>query len=936
MDDRSPNSSDQSNHLSKDEVDILLHNYRKQIQDLRTELLTVQSERQEKLTISDSLQSFIPDLIQQAVIVTDIAGNIIYWNNFATTLYGWSGEEVMGRNVMAFISSDLTYAEGMAIMEKLREGETWSGEYIVKHKDQHSFKVHVHDSPFYDEDGNIAGIIGISRDVSEEVQTKELIRLQSNLLNHIEQAVFATDLEGNVFYWNNQAEELYGWTRDEVNGKQVPINTRSTPAFAAIQEELMRTLSGGKSWYGELTLENKHQNVIHVYSIYSPIKNQDGELTGIIAVSNDITEQKKASQEKEYERLNQEALINSTKDLIWSVNTNYELITANHAFLERVKTYTGTVLKTGDRLLNNDFFPNDYLAFWKEKYDQGLKGETISFEIYVSPMSGSPERWSEATINPILNSQNQIIGIACYGRDITAAKLSAQTIRQSEERFRIMFEEAPLGIALIDSYSGTILDVNKKFAFITGRSIEELKSIDWMTITHPDDIQEDLDNMKLLNEKKIPGFTMQKRYIKPDQSIVWIQMSIVPIVHRESESPRHLCMIEDITQMKNNVRKIEESNERFNLVAKATNDAIWDWDLTTDQVIRLGAGLEKYFGYSSEEASQNNDFWHQRVHPDDIEGVLKRRNELLEKPNEQNWWDEYRFLKANGEYAYVFDKGYIMRDQTGKPVRLIGATQDITEQKKADQRLQELNKTLEKRAEELEKSNADLEQFAYVASHDLQEPLRMISSFLQLLEKNYKNQIDETADKYIHFAVDGAERMRRLIHDLLEYSRSGRSLDELGNTDMNDVVKDVIEIYQQEIQTRNAIIEVEQLPILPETRRVQMFQLLQNIIGNALKYNSSASPRIEIKSITTATEIQISIKDNGLGFESKYSEKVFMIFQRLHNQNQFSGTGIGLAICKKIMDLHGGKISVQSEPGKGSTFFLTFFKNKNEQSDDNN
>lgn len=930
MEERSPNSTDYSAALSQDEVDKLLNNYRRQIQDLHNELNDLRSLQKTRPTTADFKQSLIPDLIQQAIIVTDIHGKVIFWNEYACTLYGWTREEVMGKTIMNFISADLTYAEGMAIMEQLQNGQTWSGEYTVKHKDQHTFKVHVHDSPFYDGQGNVAGIIGISRDLSEEVQTKELIRLQSNLLDHVEQAVVATDLAGNVFYWNNEAEKLYGWTRDEVKNKPLPLKAKDQARFTEIQTEVMRTLSAGQSWQGEFSFHNKRNELIHTFSIYSPIKNQEGQLTGIISVSSDITAREKARQEKEFERLNQEALINSTSDLIWSVNPDYKLITANKSFLERLKSYTGCVLKTGDFLLNKEFFPEEYLNFWQDKYDTGLKGETLNFEIYVPPINGLSERWSEATINPIFDLKKQVIGIACYGRDITTAKQSAQTIRQSEERFRIMFEEAPLGIALINSYTGSILDVNKKFAAITGRSLDELKAIDWMAITHPDDVQEDLDNMKLLNEKKIPGFTMQKRYIRPDRSIVWIQMSIVPIGRLESESPRHLCMIEDITEMKNNLHIIEESNERFNLVAKATNDVIWDWDLSTNQAIRLGAGLENYFGYNSQEASQNNEFWDQRVHPEDLERVQKKRSRLLEQSDLNNWWDEYRFKKANGEYAYVFDKGYVMRDHQGKPLRLIGATQDITEQKKTDHRLKELNKILEKRAQELEKSNAELEQFAYVASHDLQEPLRMISSFLQLFQRDYKNQIDETADKFIHFAVDGAERMRRLIQDLLEYSRAGRSLDELGETDMNEVVKEVIEIYQPEIQARNAVVEIENLPVLPGTRKLQMFQLMQNIIGNALKYNDSKPPHIEIRSNTTETEIQISIKDNGLGFDPKYNEKVFMIFQRLHNQKQFTGTGIGLAICKKIMELHGGKISVESQTGKGSTFLLTFFKNNNE------
>lgn len=919
-------------NLSKEELSVF---YKTQIKYYEQQLLLLQEENSavkstpiNSFIHSGYIQSLIPGLIQQAIIVTDIEGHVIYWNDHASDMYGWSKEEVMGRNVMEFMASDLTYTEGMAIMEQLRNGKAWSGEYTVKHKEGHSFKVFVHDSPMFNEQGLVNGIIGVSRDLSEEIKTKEFIRLQTNLLDNVEQAVIVTDLEGNVFYWNHYAEKLYGWTKSEMMGKPVSVITTDDPAYLEHGAQLMSEFKKGNSWAGEFLLQNKKGEQFYVYSINSPIKNSEGELIGIIAVSNDITKQILARKEKEYERLNQQALINSTTDLIWSVTTNYELITGNNAFIQRLKEYTGTELRPGEQLLKKDIFPVDYLDFWKEKYDSGLKGERCSFEVHVPPMGNIPDRWSDVTINPIFNTLNEVIGVACYARDNTDAKIAAQAMQQSEERFRIMFEKAPMGIALIDSYTGHIYNVNNKFASIAGRSIEELKTIDWMSITHPEDVQEDLDNMKLLNEKKISGFTMQKRYIKPDGAHVWIQMSIVPIEHNEPGNPRHLCMIEDITQLKQSINEIQSSNERFNLVAKATNDAIWDWDLESNKVIRLGTGLEKYFGYNSETASVDNDFWLRYVHPDDLPSVLASRQQVLDDPSKTNWSDEYWFLKANGQYAYVYDKGYIIRNHEGKAIRMIGATQDITEQKKADLLLKDLNLKLEKRALELEKSNAELERFAYVASHDLQEPLRMISSFLQLFEKKYKGHIDETADKYIHFAVDGAERMKRLIHDLLEYSRAGRSQEELGDTDMNKVTAEVVYTYEPEIQKRNAIVKIGALPVLSATRRVQMIQLLQNLIGNALKYNNSIQPIIQIESTETETNWQIAIKDNGLGFEPKYAEKIFLIFQRLHNKEEYSGTGIGLAICKKIMELHGGTISVASEPGAGSTFYLTFPKPK--------
>ncbi len=876
---------------------------------------------------TDFIQSLIPDLIHQAIIVTDMEGTIIYWNNYATSLYGWKREDVIGKNVMALMPTDLSFDEGMAIMEQLQRGQSWSGQYQVKHKNGHHFLAHVHDSPFYDEQGQIAGIIGVSRDVTEELKTKEFLHLQTNLLDNVEQAVLAADLQGIIFYSNRFAEELFGFQKNELINQSVFEIFLTANGNRPLQE-IMALLQQNNSFTEEAVVKNKTGRVIDVVNVYSPIKDEQGIIKGIIAVATNIDEQVKERREKEFERTNQQALINATTDLIWSVAADYTLITANRSFIARLLEYTGVSLQPGDKLLNEAFFPADYLAFWKKMYDRGFESEHFSFELHVPSMQGVAERWSEATINPIFNTEKEVIGVACYGRDITDAKLAEKAIAESRERFRIMFEKAPLGIALIDSYTGNIIHVNEKFAAITGRTMEELKTVDWMSITHPDDVEADLENMQKLNRKEIPGFTMQKRYIKPDNSIVWIQMSIVPIEHAANENPRHLCMIEDITQMKEYQQKIELSNERFNMVAKATNDAIWDWDLQTNNVTRVGEGLEKYFGYQSQEASKNNNFWLTHVHPDDLPGILKRREIALQNKNDNHWSDEYRFKKANGEYAVVYDKGYIMRDKNGTPVRIIGATQDITELKKADALLNELNKKLERRAEELEKTNKELEQFAYIASHDLQEPLRMISSFLQLLERKYKHTLDETADKYIHFAIDGAERMKQLITDLLEYSRTGRSQDEPGFTDMNKVIAETLALFEHEITSKNVQIDIEQLPILPNTIKGQMLQLMQNIISNGLKYNRSATPHLQIKAVENNEHYIISIKDNGIGFDPKYSDKVFMIFQRLHNKSEFSGTGIGLAICKKIMELHGGSITVESTPGSGSTFKLFFLKNK--------
>ncbi|MBV9987706.1 MAG: PAS domain S-box protein [Chitinophagaceae bacterium] len=384
-------------------------------------------------------------------------------------------------------------------------------------------------------------------------------------------------------------------------------------------------------------------------------------------------------------------------------------------------------------------------------------------------------------------------------------------------------------------------------------------------------------------------------------------------------------MLTIILENKLSVEAVKMSNQSYDMVALATNDAIWDWDTGTNMVHRRGKGLKMLFGYELEESEQEENFWYKRIHPDDLDAVFEKQRKILGDPAEIYWEDEYRFLKKNGQYAYVHDKGYIIRDAAGRAIRLLGATRDITERKESEALLLELNNRLKQRADELAASNVELERFAYIASHDMQEPLRMITSFLQLFKKRYEDQIDETAEQYIHFAVDGADRMKKLIMDLLQYSRVGSNKDDFEDIHTNGLVNEVVSVFLAAAEESKAIITVDELPDV-RANRTQLFQLFQNLIGNALKYQSDAPPRIHVSGKEEEKHFVFSVRDNGIGIKPLFFEKIFVLFQRLHHKSEYSGTGIGLAICKKIVERHHGKIWVESEPGKGSCFYFSIAK----------
>jgi len=247
---------------------------------------------------------------------------------------------------------------------------------------------------------------------------------------------------------------------------------------------------------------------------------------------------------------------------------------------------------------------------------------------------------------------------------------------------------------------------------------------------------------------------------------------------------------------------------------------------------------------------------------------------------------------------------------------------EVGERKRAE-------KALEEKTGELARSNRDLEQFAYVASHDLQEPLRMVTSYVQLLAKRYKTKLDPDADDFIHFAEDGAVRMWRLINDLLTYSRVGIHGKELEPTDCETALRQTLDNLKVAVEENRALVTHDALPTLMADN-LQLIQLFQNLIGNAIKFRGSEPPRVHVSASRNGNGWIFSVRDNGIGIAPEYAKRIFIIFQRLHSREKYAGTGIGLSICQRIVERHGGHIWVESELGKGATFYFTLPASKTE------
>jgi PAS domain S-box-containing protein len=285
------------------------------------------------------------------------------------------------------------------------------------------------------------------------------------------------------------------------------------------------------------------------------------------------------------------------------------------------------------------------------------------------------------------------------------------------------------------------------------------------------------------------------------------------------------------------------------------------------------------------------------------------------------WRGEFHNRKKNGELFWESASISSVVDEHGAVTHFIAISEDVTEQKRAEDALAGAHEELASQAEELTRSNRELEQFAYVASHDLQEPLRMVASYVELLADRYKGRLDEKADKFINYAVDGATRMKTLIDDLLGYSRLITKAGPRKLIDVGAVVHEVTVNLGKAIAEKGAVVTYDALPtvLVTQTHLVQVFQ---NLIGNALKF-CDGTPRVQVAAERQGQHWIFAVRDNGLGIAPEHRERIFQIFQRLHGRGKYAGTGIGLAICKKIVEQYGGRIWVESQPGKGSTFFFT-------------
>ncbi|MBI0398269.1 PAS domain-containing protein [Cyclobacterium marinum] len=890
----------------------------------------------------------------EVLTVIDTSGYFVKVNPSFCKVFGYREEEVLNKKFEDFIHPEdkslsmrkFSLEKGGGVKNLINRYQTKSG--------QHRWISWNTSDKFGEED--LVFIFG--HDITELVSLQTLLDNASKLSR---MGSWEIDLVNNEFFLSSTSKEIYGLPQDSSPSLEeisafYDINTKDT-----IENALKQAVSKGKSWDYQILLKHLNGSETWIRSIGKP-EFSNGKCVRISGSLQDIHNQKiseielaknnqlleiisrviekfllvedwKDAIEKVFQLTSEAVEIDKinyfqknevgddgeeyvTKMIEWTVGEDINF-TENVAVQKlAVDDFPEImdVLKRGELfIVNTSELPHCKL---KENFEKLGVYSNVSIPItiknkfygFLSFKTCHTERnWSESEISFLQTISSNLSSA------IQRTNSQKALLQSFKEKNAILESIGEAFFALDNDFK--ILYWNQRSEEIIGISKERaLNNVIWEVIPR-------IKNSKV---QKQLFFALQNQVnvhfeMFSDRRKIWLNVNGYPSEDGIS------VFIKDITQEKLISEKIQLSNERFEKIAEATNDAIWDYDIENNEVFR-GVGFHTLFGYDLKDSSPDIVALQELIHPEDRERITVKFKEFINSDVLTNWFEEYRLLCKEGHYAFVIDRAIFIRNKSNKVTRVVGAITDITYRKEYEESLQAMNDQMAQHAIELERSNKELEQFAYVASHDLQEPLRMVSNFMGLLERKYRDELDEKAHQYIGFAVDGAMRMRQIILDLLEFSRIGKHEDKLKILNINELVDEVCVLQKKRIKESKAIVNFNKLPRIV-SYKTPLFQVFYNLIGNALKYkNENEEPVIDISFEEKDGFWQFSVEDNGIGIDPIHHERIFTIFKRLHGKGKYEGTGMGLAIVKKIIDNLGGEVWVNSVKGEGAKFYFTIPK----------
>lgn len=520
-------------------------------------------------------------------------------------------------------------------------------------------------------------------------------------------------------------------------------------------------------------------------------------------------------------------------------------------------------------------------------------------------------------------------------RHLVERRATLRALYNREMRIRCAAQEVGFGTYELDCVTGQI-HWSPELKGIAGLSqghgalsLEELQEL-----IHPDDRERVRLKLQAAMAPQGNGdFNDEHRLLRPDGPVVWVK-AIGRTFFSGDGRDRHALgatgVVMDITERKLAEAAMALREKHLDQAVHGADIGIWNWDMRTGEVA-WSERCRQLFGFPPGEPITQEQFL-AALHPDDRERTAAALQQALDQREEFSV--EYRITPPDGNIRWIQAVGSAFYNETTHlPVGMSGIVLDITERKLQEQELLNSNEQLASRAvqdraelgeaqEALESTNLEMQQFAYIAAHDMQTPLRSITGFAQLLQKEYRGRFDSQADAWLDQLVSSALRMHGLIQDLLTYSGVASLGRPFQATDMNRVFDDVVASAEPAIRENNATVTRDDLPTVMGDP-VQLATLLQNLIENGIKYRGREPPRVHVSARREGKEWVFSVRDNGIGIAEKHHEQIFDIFRRLHTQQAYAGTGIGLAICRRVVQRHGGRIWVESEPGQGSTFYFT-------------
>jgi PAS domain S-box-containing protein len=795
-----------------------------------------------------------------------------------------------------------------------------------------------------DVEGNPEIIIN-STDVSKIIEIQERLNYtnqwyeQVNILT--QDVLYDWNMLSDSIVWSDEFFRKFGYTTNEITSYNQFIQLEHREDELAQRDAWKQFIAQSNrfEWRSEIRIKHKDGNYLFVQDIGFVIRNQKGKPLRMIGVMRDITDQK--SKEIKNELLDEsraifsqdhtlETVINNLCDfLLVKTNAlciefwmNSEEKAATALFAYRVDASAesaylnvgkkNNVFECGEGLPGKAWMTNEILVWENIKEHPDFIRTAFAKEQNIQTGVAIPLRVKGRSIGQLVllfkQGRPSILDFYDFFDELVSHWANEIYRKRQEEEFRMLFESSPDIMAVVGG-QGRFLRVNPAFCELLGYTFEELTSATYASFLHPDDLAKTaLEFQETISaERKSSNYVNRYRmksggyrYISWSSSDTFGSDGLVFAYGR------------DVTEVMELQRLLDDATE----LAKVAG---WEIDSKTNMV-----------------------HWSRKVN--DILGatISETISELLHTVNKEfrrTLHNQFKNCLIQGD---AFDSEVIVATHEGEKWfriigqsetiedntrRVFGSIQDIHERKVMELQLTSLNSELIHNMKELEKVNNELEQFAFVASHDLQEPLRMVTGFLTLLDKRYGEQLDEKAKSYIDFAVDGSTRMRSIILDLLEFSRAGKlDEDSLVGVDIKYIVNDVLTLLNNTIVSLEATINVGELPVI-KAIPAQMRQVFQNLISNALKYRSKQrNVIVSIGSYTEEDETVIFVKDNGIGIDEIYHEKIFEIFKRLHTKEEYEGTGIGLSITKKIIDSMGWQLEVISEPDCGAEFRITIPK----------